>query len=182
MTEPVVVDMCGRLGDVVYGVDVESLEARVIEMLKEKGATLATAESCTGGLVSERITSVSGSSAVYLGSAVTYSNEMKTAMLGVSPDTIAAHGAVSRETALEMVRGIRERTGADYAVALTGVAGPGESEAKPMGLVYIALACDGIETVRECRFGRAGGRERVRSNAATTALDMIRRATCGLPL
>lgn len=182
MTEPVVADMCERLGDVVYGVDAESLEARVVEILTEQGKTLATAESCTGGLVSERITSVSGSSAVYLGSAVTYSNEMKTAMLGVSPETIAAHGAVSRETALEMVRGIRERTGADFAVALTGVAGPTESEAKPMGLVYIALAGDGIETVRECRFGRAGGRERVRSNAATTALDMVRRAACGMPL
>ncbi len=182
MTEPVVQDMCSRLGDVVYGVDAESLEARVVELFAEQGKTIATAESCTGGLVGERITSVPGASRVYLGGAVCYSNEMKTRLLGVKEETLEKFGAVSRETAAEMARGARERTGADFAVALTGVAGPSESESKPMGLVYIAAAGKDIEVVRECTFGRAGGRERVRSNAATTALDMLRRALLGLKL
>ncbi len=182
MTEPVVADMCRRLGDVVYGIDAESLEARVVELLREKGLTLATAESCTGGLVSQRITSVPGASDVYLGGAVTYSNEMKTKILGVPSNMIADHGAVSAEVASAMAKGSRQLTGADIAVALSGVAGPAESENKPMGLVYIAVSTAEGETVRECHFGRAGGRERVRSNASTTALDMVRRAICGLPI
>lgn len=181
MTEPVVKDMCERLGDVVYGVDAESLEARVVELMTEKKLTLVTAESCTGGLVSQRITSVPGSSEVYLGGGVTYSNEMKTKLLGVPAELIAEHGAVSGEVAAAMARGARERFGADVAIALSGVAGPSESEGKPMGLVYIGLSTEAGEVVRRCRFGRAGGRERVRSNAATTALDMVRRAVSGLP-
>lgn len=181
MTEPVVKDMCERLGDVVYGVDAESLEARVVELMTEKKLTLVTAESCTGGLVSQRITSVPGASEIYLGGGVTYSNEMKTRLLGVPAELIKEHGAVSSEVAAAMARGARERFGADVAIALSGVAGPSESEGKPMGLVYIGLSTKDGEVVRRCQFGRSGGRERVRSNAATTALDMVRRAVSGLP-
>ena len=116
-------------------------EANIGVLLAEQGLTLATAESSTGGLVAHRITSVSGSSAYYLGGFVTYANEAKEALLGVRSETLVAHGAVSEETALEMARGARERLGADVGIATTGIAGPtGGTLEKPVGLVYIALS------------------------------------------
>ncbi len=164
-----------ELDDVVYSSQGESLERIVLYHLELRGATLSTAESCTGGLVSERLTSISGSSRSFLGGAVVYSNELKTLFAGVPPEVLAAHGAVSREVAEALATGIRARTGSTYGLAITGVAGPtGGSEEKPVGLVYIALA-DGQETeVLEKRF--TGDRDRIRQHSSQQALDMVRRA------
>ena len=164
-----------ELDNVVYSSQGESLERIVLYHLELRGATLSTAESCTGGLVSERLTSISGSSRSFLGGAVVYSNELKTLFAGVPPEVLAAHGAVSREVAEALATGIRARTGSTYGLAITGVAGPtGGSEEKPVGLVYIALA-DGQETeVLEKRF--TGDRDRIRQHSSQQALDMVRRA------
>lgn len=128
----------------------DPLEAQVGRLLKARGLTVALAESCTGGLVAHRLTNVPGSSAYLLGGVVSYSNEAKQHVLGVSPDTLRVHGAVSAETALEMARGARRLFGADLAVSVTGVAGPdGGSAAKPVGLTFIALAAEGNEIVEQ---------------------------------
>ena len=116
-------------------------EQEVGVLLVELGLTLATAESCTGGLLAHRITNLPGSSAYYVGGLVTYANEMKETHLGVQPETLLAHGAVSEEAALEMARGARKRMGADVALATTGIAGPGGgTPEKPVGLVHVALS------------------------------------------
>jgi len=118
-----------------------AIETEIGALLSNRGLTLATAESSTGGLVAHRLTSVSGSSAYYLGGLVTYSNEAKEALLGVRHETLLAHGAVSEETAQEMARGARERLGADLGIATTGIAGPtGGTPEKPVGLVFVALS------------------------------------------
>ncbi len=121
-------------------------EREVGALLAALGLTLATAESCTGGLLAHRITNVPGSSAYYVGGLVAYANEMKEACLDVRPETLLAHGAVSEETVLEMARGARARMGADVALATTGIAGPGGGTAeKPVGLVYVALSAGDME-------------------------------------
>lgn len=171
---PVVRDVCAQLGDFVYGVNVDSLEQVVVRRFTDAHLTLCCAESCTGGLLSARITDIPGASAVFLGSAVTYSNAAKTALLGVSTDTLAAHGAVSAETAREMAVGVRTRFSADVGISITGIAGPASDDTKkPVGLVYIALAhTDGVD-VRAFHF--SGSRERIRRASASNALDMLRR-------
>ena len=172
MTGPVVDEICEILGDVVYGVDVSSLEEKLFGVLKERKMTLSVAESCTGGLIADRMTAMPGVSEVFLGGSVTYSNELKEKFLGVKHETLETYGAVSRETALEMVRGVRERTGSDLAIAVTGIAGPGGgTEEKPVGLVYCAAAGPDFEDCFELRSG--GTRERVRSQAAGTALNLL---------
>ncbi len=130
-----------RLGSHVFGVQDDQLNATVVRLLTERKETLALAESCTGGYVANSITDVPGASAIFLGGLVTYSNEAKQTLLGVRPETLAQHGAVSGATAREMAEGARNRLGADYAIAITGIAGPsGGSDAKPVGTVFIALA------------------------------------------
>lgn len=172
---PYVRTVCERMRGYVYGVNVDSLEQAAVEALRSSGRTVACAESCTGGLLSQRITDVPGASAVFPGSAVTYSNAAKVRMLGVSPATLDAHGAVSAQTAREMAEGVRASFGADFGVAVTGIAGPSsDGTDKPVGLVYIALASAAGLTVRECRF--TGSRSRIRRSSASTALDMLRRA------
>jgi competence/damage-inducible protein CinA-like protein len=164
----------GELGDFVYSDQGESLEQIVGYYLQMRGATLAAAESCTGGLFAERVTSVSGSSRYFLGGAVVYSNELKTAFADVPPDLIAQHGAVSKEVATALAEGIRKRCKATFGVGITGVAGPtGGSDEKPIGLVFHALASDnGTEVVERNFFG---DRKRVRWFASQQALDMVRR-------
>lgn len=125
-----------------------TIEERIGVLLTKQGLTLATAESCTGGLVAHRITNVPGSSAYFLGGAVAYAHGAKEALLGVQAETLAAHGAVSEETAREMARGARRRLGADVAVAITGIAGPaGGTQDKPVGLTYIALSAPDVDLV-----------------------------------
>jgi len=132
------------LGNHIFGTQDDQLNAAVIRLLTERKETLVVAESCTGGYVANRLTDVPGASAVFLGGLVTYSNEAKQNLLGVHPETLASHGAVSEATAREMAEGARARLGADHAIAITGIAGPtGGTEAKPVGTVFIALATAG---------------------------------------
>ena len=129
------------IGDNIYGYDDETISSVIGKLLNQKGATVATAESCTGGLIGNMITEVSGSSAYYKGGIVAYSNELKERLLGVRHETLEQYGAVSEETAIEMARGCLAVTGADYAIATTGISGPtGATEEKPLGLVYVAIA------------------------------------------
>jgi len=163
-----------ELDDAVYSSQGESLEQIIGYYLQMRSATVAVAESCTGGLLGARISSVAGSSRYFLGGVISYSNDLKTLFADVPPLMIQAHGAVSREVAAAMAEGIREECNATLGVAITGVAGPGGgSEEKPVGLVYHAIH-DGISTeVVERKF--LGDRDRVRLWATQQALDMIRR-------
>jgi nicotinamide-nucleotide amidase len=162
------------LEDWIYSSQGESLEQIVLYYLGFRQATLSVAESCTGGLVSERITSVSGSSRSFLGGAVVYSNQLKIAFAGVSPDLIAAHGAVSAEVAEALAKGIRQRTGSTLGLGITGIAGPaGGTDEKPVGLVYMALADAQKTEVVEKTF--LGDRDRIRWWASQQALDLVRR-------
>ena len=144
----------------------------IAEYLRSKGKTLALAESCTGGLISQLITSRPGASEFYLGCAVTYSNQAKEQILGVSHDTLIEHGAVSEETAKEMAAGARRVFGSDIAASVTGIAGPGgATDEKPVGMVCIA-ATDGINTVSSInRFG--GDRDMVRASSVAAAARAI---------
>ena len=163
-----------ELGDAVYSSRGETLEQIVGYYLQMRGATLSVAESCTGGLLAERVTSISGSSRYFLGGAVVYSNELKTAMADVSSELIAKHGAVSAEVAAALAEGIRKRTGSTLGVGITGIAGPmGGTAEKPVGLVYHALAAESGTEVIEKKF--PGDRKRVRWFASQQALDMLRR-------
>lgn len=155
-----------------------SIEKQTVELLKSKKLKLATAESCTGGLISKRITDVSGSSEVFEGGVVCYSNRFKENVLGVSPETLKKYGAVSRETAREMVKGVLSLTKADIAVAVTGIAGPSSDDTnKPVGLVYIAVS-DGKSTIVKKLLNNFTGdvREKNRNISADTALEMIMEA------
>lgn len=178
---PVLEKVKDILGDVIYSVDVETLERTVLELLIKDGKTLATAESCTGGLVSSRITSIPGASAAYLGGVATYSNDAKCTLINVNPDTLASQGAVCRDVAVQMAHGIRERLGADIAIGITGIAGPASDDTnKPVGLVYVALADSDNAYCRELNLGNA--RNRIRTSAANHAFDMIRRYLTGIEI
>ena len=181
---PVVEEIRRRVGSFVYSVGVDSLEALVVDALRAVGKTLATAESCTGGLLAKRITDVAGSSDVFEMGCVTYANRVKEKLLGVPHETLEAHGAVSEETARAMAEGIVRASGADIGVGITGIAGPGGGTAeKPVGLVYIALS-DGKSTwvAKRQPAGRMKSREWHRHCAASKALDMVRRYLAGLPV
>jgi len=163
-----------ELDDAVYSRSGESLEQIVGYWLQMRSATLAVAESCTGGLLAERITSVSGSSRYFLGGAIVYSNQLKTELAGVPAEMIERHGAVSREVAAALAEGIRYRCEATLGVGITGVAGPtGGTAEKPVGLVFHAVASDRGTDVVQRNF--AGDRKRIRRFASTMALDMVRR-------
>jgi nicotinamide-nucleotide amidase len=164
-----------ELGDAIFSRKGESIEQIVSYLLQMRSMTLAVAESCTGGLLAERITSLGGSSRYFLGGAVVYSNALKTQFANVPKAMIDRHGAVSREVAAAMAEGIRKRCVASYGVGITGVAGPsGGTEQKPVGLVYIALAGEEGTQVVERNF--PGDRKRIRQFATQQALEMIRRA------
>ena len=174
LLEPVVEKICGLLGEDVYGVDVDSLEQVVGDGLRQRGLTLAVAESCTGGLLSKRITDIPGCSDYYLGGVCSYANEVKMRVLGVRKDTLDTAGAVSPEVAEQMAAGVARALGAPLGVGITGVAGPGGgTEDKPVGLVYISVWYKGQHFTREMR--SSNGRDRIRMQAASTALDLIRR-------
>jgi nicotinamide-nucleotide amidase len=163
-----------ELGDYVFSDNGDSMEQIVGYYLQMRNVTIAVAESCTGGLLAERITSVSGSSRYFVGSAVVYSNQWKTTFADVPPEMIEKHGAVSREVAAALAEGIRQRSGATLGVGITGVAGPtGGTEAKPVGLVFHALASEAGTEVAERKF--AGDRKRIRWFASQQAMDMVRR-------
>lgn len=181
---PVVSQIRQRLGNVVYGENVPSLEHVVVKELIKKNLALATAESCTGGLLAKRLTDQPGASAIFHLGIVSYANSAKEDVLHVSPATLRKYGAVSPQTAEEMARGIRELAKADFGIGITGIAGPdGGSPQKPLGLVYIALACEDNIFIKEMKpQGRYLGREWVRNRAASHALDMVRRFLSALPV
>lgn len=164
-------------GDAVFATrEEDTLESVVGDLLRAGGTTLAAAESCTGGLLSERITAVPGSSDYFLGGVVTYSNELKTKLAGVPAELIASHGAVSEPVARAMAEGVRRELGSDWGVGITGVAGPGGgSEAKPVGTVHIAVAGPGAGPVEHRHLRFPGDRQRVRIFSAQIALEMLRR-------
>jgi len=159
----------------IFGTDDEQLEQVVIRLLTEKQKKIALAESCTGGFIANRLTNVPGASAALMAGLVTYSNEAKQKFLGVKPETLAAHGAVSEATAREMAEGARVQTGTDYAIAVTGIAGPtGGTEEKPVGTVFIALAGPtGTEVKRQLN---TFDRETFKYVTSQQALEMLRRA------
>ena len=161
------------LGTHVYAQSDVTLEEVVGQMLLERHYSLALAESCTGGYISRRITRIAGSSAYYYGGAITYSNDAKIRFLGVKPETLKNHGAVSRETALEMSHGIRHKTGASIGLSVTGIAGPaGGSPEKPVGTVWMSIDCDHCHEARLFQFH--GDRERVIVGASQAALYWLR--------
>lgn len=171
--------------DHLYGVNDETLEGAVLEGLRRRGWRLATAESCTGGLVSKRLTDIPGSSDVFLQGWVTYTNDAKTSQLGVRRPTLDARGAVSAEVAGQMAQGALKKSGADVAVAITGIAGPdGGTEEKPVGLIYYGLAWREKARIQVCvaRTTFASSRELTRLFASHMALDLVRRLCLDLPL
>ena len=178
LAEKLLDEIAGRmalaLGENLFSAKGESLEEVVARILTANRATIAVAESCTGGMLAERLTNVPGSSSYFLGGVVCYSNEMKTSLVGVPKELIDARGAVSPEVALALADGIRKRSGATLGVGTTGIAGPtGGTPEKPVGLVHIALADE--RGAKEKAFRLPGDRDRIRQYATQTALDMVRR-------
>ncbi|MBW6468542.1 MAG: nicotinamide-nucleotide amidohydrolase family protein [Coriobacteriia bacterium] len=168
-------EIAEALGEACYSRAGATLEQAVVERASARRVTISLAESCTGGSIAAALTSVPGASSVFLGSVVTYADDMKRGLLGVGAETLRDHGAVSAETACEMASGVRELTGADVALAVTGIAGPtGGSTAKPVGTVWFAVA-SGTDVVQE-RHHFSGDREIVRARATATGLDLLRRA------
>ncbi len=165
-------ELVARLDPHVYGFDDDTLESCCVRLLAERGYTIACAESCTGGMFASRLVSVPGVSDVFLCSIVSYANKIKVSELGVSPETLAAYGAVSQETALEMARGVRTRYGADVTVGITGIAGPdGGTPEKPVGLVYYALIVRGTESVY--RMVLPGDRDAVRMRTVNIVFHQL---------
>jgi len=165
-----------EVGEYIYGIDAETLEHAVVDKLKACGMTVAFAESCTGGLISKRITDISGASEVFMGSCVTYANEAKVRLLGVKEETLARFGAVSEQTAREMAKGVREALGVDIGVSVTGIAGPtGGSAEKPVGTVFLGISTEDGESVRPLSLSAMKSREYIRAVSASNAFDMILR-------
>lgn len=179
MLTPLDKDVRKILGDFVYAEgETATLQQTVVELLKQKKKTVSTAESCTGGLVAKKLTDVAGASNVFHCGFITYSNEKKEDLLGVSHETLMQFGAVSRETALEMSLGARLKSGADVGVSMTGIAGPGGgTQEKPVGLVYISISAENFHQAYCLQL--AGDREMVRERTSLYVLDMIRRYLLG---
>ena len=172
--EPLVQASAQVLGDAVWGYDDETLPGVVGRLLAARGQTVATAESLTGGLLGAALTELPGSSATFRGGLVPYATDRKAALAGVPQEVLDEHGAVSEPTARALAEGARDRLGADWGVATTGVAGPDEQEGKPVGTLHLAVAGPAGTRVRTARV--PGGRERVRVLAVTSALDLLRRS------
>lgn len=175
------------LGDIVYGVADETLDRVVHRLLAERSATVAVAESLTGGLLGARLTDMPGSSDTFRGGVISYATDLKAALLGVPEDLLAAHGAVHPDVAKAMARGVRDRLGATYGLAVTGVAGPDPQDGQSVGTLHLSVAGPGSElSVQSTRLPLAGGGPRGRAQARemTTvyALDLLRRALLGLPV
>ena len=183
MLRPLVDRVLKTLGDVVYGVDVGSLEEVVSRLLLERSLTLSAAESCTGGLIAKRLTDLPGASRVFRGGVVSYTNSVKAGVLGVPEALLEEYGAVSEPVARAMAEGCRKICGSDLAVSVTGVAGPDRDDrGSEVGTIYIALAAPEGTICKKLSCGRGRGRDRVRSAAAQNAFDMLRRSLLGLPL
>jgi nicotinamide-nucleotide amidase len=178
MMEPVLREVRDRVGEYIYGTDVETLEQVVLLLLEKKGVTLAAAESCTGGWLAKRLTDCSGASAWFKGGVTVYTEEAKTELLGIKPRSIKKHGVVSAAVARKMAKRVRKRLDSDLGIGITGWAGP---DGEDVGLVYVALAWDGECVVRRLTCGRST-RERIRTLAVNNAFDMVRRHLSGLEI
>lgn len=176
LCKPITEEIKNIIGDCVYTDIYSSLEELVVNLLKENGKTISTAESCTGGLLSKRITDISGASSVFGTGVVTYANSAKEKLLNVSHESLEKYGAVSEQVAKQMAENVRLLGESDLGIGITGVAGPAHSEAKPVGLIYIALADKDKAIVHKLSPSpRYYGRDRLRNKSASYALDMVRR-------
>ena len=182
MMAPVIAHVRERLGDYVYGMDVECLEEAVFPLLRDRGLTFATAESCTGGEIAKRFTDIPGASSVFLGGAVVYTNEAKAKILGLDPQMIEDKGAVSREVALALAEHVRALTGADIGIGVTGLAGPDGDGVHDVGTVYVSMAVEGHTYVRALQLGTKRTRSFIRRMSGNHAYDMMRRWLTGLPV
>ena len=172
--EAVSSELVARFGDALFARDERPVAEIVLDRLRGQGLTLAAAESCTGGLLGAMVTAVAGASDVFRGGVVSYADDVKRGALGVRDETLASHGAVSAQVAAEMAAGARQALGADVAVAVTGVAGPGGgTEEKPVGLVHVHVSAPEAECARELRL--YGGRDEIRTRASVAALHEVRR-------
>lgn len=176
MMEPMMEELYRRFGSQIFTTEeAVTLEETIVELLKEKGKTVTTAESCTGGLVAGRLLNVPGASSIYMEGYITYSNEAKEKLLGVSHVTLEQYGAVSKETACEMAEGAAKAAGADLAISVTGIAGPdGGTKEKPVGLVYVGCYADGEARAYEFHF--TGNRAKNRESTVAKALTILREA------
>lgn len=175
LTKPVMEEIFTLLGKYVYGIDVDTMQNALVLALRERDMRIATAESCTGGYLSKRITEIDGASQVFGCGVTAYSNEMKEKLLGVSAETLRQHSAVSAETALAMARGVRRLSGAEIGLSVTGVAGPnGGTPEKPVGTVFVAVSCNELEKAVALKLGRGygGERELIRYIACTHAMSL----------
>ena len=182
MIRPVMAQVRERLGDVVYGEDVETLEEAMLQLLKQKPATFAAAESCTGGDIARRFTDLPGASAFFLGGVVSYTNGVKAGVLGVDAALIEEKGAVSYEVAKAMAERVRAITGADIGLGVTGLAGPDGDGVHEVGTVFVSMAAAEQTWVRELRLGAFRTRSFIRHMAGNHAFDMMRRYLTGLDI
>ena len=180
MMEPVIAHVKERLGDYVYGMDVECIEEAVLPLLKERNLTFATAESCTGGEIAKRFTDIPGASSAFLGGAVVYTNEAKAKILGLDPGMIEEKGAVSYEVAKALAEHVREITGADIGIGVTGLAGPDGDGVHEVGTVFVSMAVEGHTFVRSLTLGAKRTRSFIRRMSGNHAYDMMRRWLTGL--
>jgi len=175
LLDPVEADLRCRTGSLCYGTGDDSLASVVLAQLRQRGQTLAVAESCTGGGLGAALTAVPGASEVFLGGVIAYANAVKEGVLGVPPQLLADHGAVSDPVAIAMAEGVRRLTGSDWALALTGIAGPGGgTAAKPVGLVHLALAGPAGSSSQALRFGESRGRSWIQALSVGEALNRLR--------
>ena len=181
MMKPVLEKVTAMFGDLVYGIDSESLAQRVLELLQDAGKTLAAAESCTGGELAKRLTDVPGASKAFLGGVTVYTNQAKSTLLNIPIEIIEHYGAVSDEIAAQLAENVRTVLGADFGIGITGLAGPDGDGVHEVGTVYIGLATENETFVRELHVTRRS-RENVRHRACQTALDMLRRFLVGAPV
>ena len=182
MMKPVIEKAVEILGDNVYGFDISCVEERVFQLMSQQKKTFATAESCTGGDIARRFTDMSGASEFYVGGAVTYTDDVKARVLGIDPELIREHTAVSEPVARAMAENIRRITGADYAVSTTGLAGPDGDGIHEVGTVFCGLAMEGKTEVIELHLGANRTRDYIRRCAGNFCFDMLRRAMTGLPM
>lgn len=180
MLAPLIDEIKERLGHYVYGVDVETLDEAAFALMRDKGVTFSAAESCTGGEIAKRITDLPGASAVFMGGAVTYTNDAKARILGIDPALIEEKGAVSYEVAKLMAENIRRITGSDIGVGVTGIAGPDSDGVNPVGRVFVSMAVEGQTWVKKLSLGEERTRSFIRRYSGNVAFDMIRRYISGI--
>ena len=180
MLEPIRTHVREKLGDLIYGEDVETLEEAVMQLLKQRPATFAAAESCTGGDIARRFTDLPGASAFFLGGVVSYTNGVKAGVLGIDPALIEEKGAVSYEVAKAMAERVRALTGAEIGLGVTGLAGPDGDGVHEVGTVFVSMAVEGKTYVRELHLGAFRTRSFIRRMAGNHAFDMLRRHLTGL--